>query len=46
MVVKTEVMIFYILTLCGDVGYQCFIRGSCCHYLQGEVRGAWKWTYM
>jgi len=37
MVVKIQVEVFWVVTLCSIVvGYQCF-RGPCCFHLQGEV---------
>jgi hypothetical protein len=33
--VRIEVKVFWVVTPCGVVGYQCF-RGVCCLHLQGE----------
>jgi hypothetical protein len=42
MAVEIQVVVFWVMTLSGDVvGYQHFI-GPCCLHLQGEVTGAGK----
>jgi len=40
-ILKFQAVVFWVLKLCSNVGYQCF-RGQCHLHLQGEVEWWWK----
>jgi hypothetical protein len=44
MVMKNEIMSFWVVTQCSDVVRYKHSGGSCYCHLQTEEYGAWKWT--